>query len=52
MSPFQFIYGIDVVLPINLSLPVMKLWKDANEERNDITIRMNQIIKVQQIEPK
>jgi len=25
MSPFQTVYGTDVVLPINLTLPVMKL---------------------------
>jgi hypothetical protein len=48
MSPFQLVYGTDVVLPINLSLPVMKLWKDANEEPNDVTRRINQIIEVQQ----
>jgi hypothetical protein len=29
MSPFQMEYGIDVVLPINLALPIMKLWKDT-----------------------
>ena len=48
MSPFQLVYGIDVVLPINLSLHVMKLWQDANEEPNDVMRRMNQIIEVQQ----
>jgi transposase InsO family protein len=48
MSPFQLVYGNDVVLPINLSLPVMKLWKDANEEPNDVTRRINQIIELQQ----
>jgi transposase InsO family protein len=48
MSPFQLVYGIDVILPINLALSLMKLWQDANEEPNDITRRMNQIIKVQQ----
>jgi hypothetical protein len=48
MSPFQLVYGTDVVLPINLTLPVMKLWQDANEEPNDVTRRINQIIEVQQ----
>jgi hypothetical protein len=48
MSPFQLVYGIDVVLPINLALPVMKLWKDANEEINNVTRRINQIIEVHQ----
>jgi hypothetical protein len=48
MSPFQMVYGTDVVLPINLSLPVIKLWQDANEDPNDVMRRINQIIKVQQ----
>jgi transposase InsO family protein len=26
MSPFQLVYGTYVILPINLALPVMKLW--------------------------
>jgi hypothetical protein len=48
MSPFQLVYGTNFFLPINLFLPMMKLWKYANEEPNDITRRINQIIKVQQ----
>jgi hypothetical protein len=48
MHPFHMVYGTDVVLPINLALPVMKLWKDTNEEPNDVTRRINKIIEVQQ----
>jgi transposase InsO family protein len=48
MSPFQMVYGTDVILPINLFLPVMKLWQDSNEEPNDITRRINQLVEVQQ----
>jgi transposase InsO family protein len=48
MSPFQMVYSTDVVLPINLSLPVMKLWQDSKEEPNDVTRRVNQLIEVQQ----
>jgi hypothetical protein len=48
MSPFQMVYGTDVILPINLALPVMKLWQDSQEEPNDITRRINQLIEVQQ----
>jgi hypothetical protein len=47
-SPFQMVYGTDVVLPINLALPVMKLWQDQNEEPNPMTRRINQLIEVQQ----
>jgi transposase InsO family protein len=48
MSPFQMVYGTNIVLPINLALPVMKLWQDAKEDPNDVTRRANQIIEVQQ----
>ena len=48
VSPFQMVYGTDVVLPINLALPVMKLWQDQNEEPNSVTRRINQLIEVQQ----
>ena len=47
MSPFQMVYGTDVILPVNLSLPVMKIWQDSNEEPNDITRRENQLVEVQ-----
>ena len=40
-SPFQMVYGTDVILPINLALPVMKIWQDSNAEPNDITRREN-----------
>jgi hypothetical protein len=42
------VYGTDVVLPINLALPVMKLWQDEKEESNLLTRRINQLIEVQQ----
>jgi hypothetical protein len=48
MYPFQLVYGTDVILPINITLIVMKIWQDANEELNDITRRINKIIEVQQ----
>ena len=40
-SPFQMVYGTDVVLPINLVLPLMKLWQDEKEEPNHVTRRIN-----------
>jgi hypothetical protein len=48
ISPFQMVYGNDVILPINLALPVMKLWQDSNEEPNEVTRRINQLVEVQQ----
>ena len=44
MSLFQLFYGTYVILPINITLPMMKLWQDANEEPNDLTRRINQLI--------
>jgi hypothetical protein len=41
ISPFQMVCGSDVILPINLSLLVMKLWQDSNEEPNDVTRSIN-----------
>jgi transposase InsO family protein len=41
ISPFQMVYGTDVVLPINLPLLVMKLWQDHKEEPNHLTRRIN-----------
>jgi len=35
-SPFQMVYGFDVVFPINLGLHVMKLLQLEMEEPNDI----------------
>jgi hypothetical protein len=48
MSPFQLVYGRYFILPINLTLLVMKLWQDANKEPDDLTRRINQIIEFQQ----
>ena len=45
-SPFQIVYRTDVVLPINLAVPVMKLWQDEKEEPNHVTRRINQLIEV------
>jgi len=46
ISHFQLIYSIDVVFPIILSRHVMKLMQDKEEEPNDLTRRMNQLIEV------
>jgi hypothetical protein len=48
ISPLQLIYGIDVVLLINLAWLAMKLLQDVEEESNDLTRRMSQIIEVHQ----
>ena len=35
-SPFQLVYGSDVVFPIQLGIPVMKFLQDSQEEPSDI----------------
>ena len=32
ISPFQLVYGTDVVFPIQLGIPVMKFLQDSKEE--------------------
>jgi hypothetical protein len=39
-SPFQLVYGMDVTFPINLALPVLKLFQEVNEE--EVRISLNQ----------
>jgi hypothetical protein len=46
MPPFHLIYGLDVILSINIALLVMKLWQVVGEELNYFTIIMNQLIEV------
>ena len=47
-SPFQLVYGIDAVFPIQLGIPTMKLFQDSQEEPNDIQRRIFSLIEVQQ----
>jgi hypothetical protein len=40
---------MNVTLPINLVFPILKLFQEVNEELNDLTRRMNQLVEVQQV---
>jgi len=46
-SPFQLVYGIDVVFPVQLVTPVIKFMQEIKEEPDDIRRRMFQIIQLQ-----
>jgi hypothetical protein len=48
MSPYQLVYGTDVVFPTSLGVPVMKLLQEVQVEPNDIQRRINQMIQLQQ----
>ena len=47
-SPFQFVYVIDVIFPVQLVIPVVKFIQEIKEEPDDIRRRMFQIIHLQQ----
>ena len=44
MSPFQLVYGVEVVFPASLGVPVMKLLQEHHDEPNHMQRRINQII--------
>jgi len=48
MSPYQLVYGIDVVFPTSLRIPVLKLLHEVEVEPNDTQIRINQMLHLQQ----
>jgi hypothetical protein len=48
MFPYQLVYGIDVVFPTSLGVPVMKLLQEVQAEPNDTQRRINQMIQLQQ----
>jgi hypothetical protein len=47
-SPFQLVYGIDVVFLIQLGFSMMKVLQDELEEPNDVQRRIFQLIEMQQ----
>ena len=46
MSPFQLVYGTEVIFPASLGVPVMRYFQDQQEEPNHIQRRINQIIEL------
>ena len=48
LSPFQMVYGAEVVLPIHLEMPVMKLLQATQDELDDYQRRINQLIEAQE----
>jgi hypothetical protein len=49
ISPFQLVYGIEVVFPTQLALPVANLLQDYEGEPNHMLRRIHQMVEVQQI---
>ena len=48
MSPFQLVYGAEVIFPTSLGVPVMRYFQDQQEEPNHIQQRINQIIELEE----
>jgi ribonuclease HI len=49
LSPFQLVYGIEAIFPIQLALPVVDLLHGYEGEPNLILKRIHQMVEVQQI---
>jgi len=47
-SPFELVYGTEVLFSISLGVPVMRLLQDEEAEPNPVHRRINQLIQVQQ----
>lgn len=45
-SPFQLVYGIEVVIPVQLALSMMKFFQEEVEESNPTQKRMLQMIEL------
>jgi hypothetical protein len=48
ISPFQLVYGAEVVLPSQLAIPVAKFFQDYQEQPNDMIKMIHQLVEVQQ----
>ena len=51
-SPFQLVYGTDVIFPIHLGVPMIKLLQDQEGKLDSSQRRNHQIVEVQQLRDK
>jgi len=47
--PFQLVFGLEVIFPIQRNLLVMKLLQDEETKPDDMQRRINQLIQVQRV---
>ena len=52
MSPFQLVYGAEVVFPVSLSLLDMKLLQEQGDEPSHMQRRIDQIIELNEMSDK
>lgn len=48
-SPFKLVYGTEVVFPIQLTLPVEKIFQEEQDEEEDMEKRITDLVEVHQI---
>ena len=48
MSPFQLVYGTEVLFPASLGVPVMRYFQEQQEEPNHMQRRINHIIELEE----
>lgn len=48
LSPFQIVYGVDIVFPTSLAVLVIKLLQEVGSEENNIQFQINQMIHLEQ----
>ena len=52
MSPFQLVYGAEVLFSVSLGFPVMKLLREHEEEPNHMQRRIHKIIELNEVREK
>ena len=52
MSPFQLVYGAEVVFLVSLVFSLMKLLHEQEEEPNHMQRRINQIVELNEVREK
>ena len=52
MSPFQLVYGAEVVFPASLGVPIMRMLQEQQNEPNHMQRKINQIIEFNELRYK
>ena len=47
-SPYELVYGREAVFPIQLALPVARFMQEIQEEPDDMTRRINQLVELEE----
>ena len=47
-SPYELVYGRAAVFPIQLALPVARFMQESQEEPDDMTRRINQLVELEE----